>query len=117
MRPKNEFDWLKSYENNLCCACISRGALQRRVGDFNAAIDDFLLALDKTNHDEESNVYVDAQRQLLLTYNDFAVECFSKTFYEEAVILLNKAIKGEKKEKGLYINRGGKKTIEELRKQ
>jgi len=28
-------------------------------------------------------------------------------FYEEAVILLNKAIKGEKKEKGLYVNRGG----------
>ena len=27
-------------------------------------------------------------------------------FYEEAIILLNKAIKGEKNEKGLYINRG-----------
>jgi len=32
----------------------------------------------------------------------------SKGFYDEAVVLLNKAIKGEKKEKGLYINRGGK---------
>ena len=31
----------------------------------------------------------------------------SKGFYDEALVLLNKAIKGEKKEKGLYINRGG----------
>jgi len=44
----------------------------------------------------------------LLTYNDFAVECFSKGFFEEAIILLNKAIKGEKREKGLYVNRGGR---------
>lgn len=83
-----------------------RGALHRRLGDFNAAIDDYLLALDKTDHDEESPVYKEAQRQLLLTYNDFAVECFTKGFYEEAIILLNKAIKGEKSEKGLYVNRG-----------
>jgi hypothetical protein len=53
------------------------------------------------------NVYIESQRQLLLTYNDFAVECFTKGFYDEAIILLNKAIKGEKREKGLYINRGG----------
>lgn len=85
-----------------------RGALHRKLGDFNAAIDDFLLALDKCDHDEESPVYIDSQRQLLLTYNDFAVECFSKGFFEEAIILLNKAIKGEKREKGLYVNRGGK---------
>ena len=53
-------------------------------------------------------MYMDSQRQLLLTYNDFSVECFSKGFYEEAIILLNKAIKGEKRERGLYVNRGGK---------
>jgi hypothetical protein len=64
--------------------------------------------LDKTDHNEESPIYIDAQRQLLLTYNDFAVECFNKGYYEEAIILLNKAIKGEKREKGLYINRGGR---------
>ena len=63
--------------------------------------------MDKTDHNEGSNVYKKAQRQLLLTYNDFAVECFVKGFYEEAIILLNKAIKGEKTEKGLYVNRGG----------
>ena len=86
---------------------LFRGALHRKLGDYNAAIDDFLLALDKCNHDEDSPVYTDSQRQLLLTYNDFAVECFTKGFYEEAIILLNKAIKGEKREKGLYVNRGG----------
>lgn len=86
---------------------LFRGSLHRRLGDYNAAIDDFLLALDKCEHNEESPVYIDSQRQLLLTYNDFAVECFTKDFYEEAIILLNKAIKGEKREKGLYINRGG----------
>lgn len=86
---------------------LIRGSLHRRLGDYNAAIDDFLLALDKCEHNEESPVYIDSQRQLLLTYNDFAVECFTKDFYEEAIILLNKAIKGEKREKGLYINRGG----------
>ena len=85
-----------------------RGALHRKLSDFNAAIDDFLLALDKCDHDEEDPVYLNAQRQLLLTYNDFAVECFGKAFYEEAIILLNKAIKGDKTEKSLYVNRGGK---------
>lgn len=85
---------------------VLRGALHRRLNDFNAAIDDFLLALDKCDHDEDSPVYGNSQRQLLLTYNDFAVECFVKGYYEEALILLNKAIKGEKSERGLYINRG-----------
>ena len=84
-----------------------RGTLHRRLTDFNSAIDDFLLALDKCDHNEESPVYIESQRQLLLTYNDFAVECFTKGYYDEAIILLNKAIKGEKREKGLYINRGG----------
>jgi len=87
---------------------FNRGALHRKLCDFNSAIDDFLLALDKCDHDEDSPVYNDSQRQLLLTYNDFAVECFTKGFYDEAIILLNKAIKGEKREKGLYVNRGGK---------
>ncbi|CAH1785513.1 unnamed protein product [Owenia fusiformis] len=85
---------------------VLRGSLHRKLQDYNAAIDDYLLALDKTDHDEESSTYQESQRQLLLTYNDFAVECFTKGFYEEAIILLNKAIKGEKREKGLYVNRG-----------
>jgi len=50
--------------------------LHRRTGEFNAAIDDFLLAMDKADHDENNQIYKEAQRQLLLCYNDFAVECF-----------------------------------------
>ena len=84
-----------------------RGTVQRQLRDFNAAIDDFLLAFDKLQHDESHPLYKDCQRQLLLTYNDFAVDCFNKGFYEEAVLLLNKAIRAEKSESGLYINRGG----------
>lgn len=37
----------------------------------------------------------------------FLIVVLRKGFYNEAVVLLNKAIKGEKNEKGLYINRGG----------
>ncbi|XP_033116705.1 tetratricopeptide repeat protein 16-like [Anneissia japonica] len=85
---------------------ILRGALHRKLLDFNASIDDYLLAMDKSGHDEQDTIYMDAQRQLLLTYNDFAVECFVRGHFNEAVMLLNKAIKGEKREKGLYINRG-----------
>ncbi|PIK41751.1 putative tetratricopeptide repeat protein 16 [Apostichopus japonicus] len=85
---------------------LLRGAIHRRLHDFNAAIDDFLLSLDKTDHDESDNVYMDAQRQLLLTYNDFAVDCFLGGHFDEAILLLNKAIKGEKRERGLYVNRG-----------
>ncbi|XP_076802726.1 tetratricopeptide repeat protein 16-like isoform X2 [Clavelina lepadiformis] len=85
---------------------VLRGALYRRLQNFNTAIDDYLLAMDKADHNEQDPVYQGAQRQLLLTYNDFAVHCYQRGFYEEAVILLNKAIKGEKNEKGLYINRG-----------
>ncbi|XP_067939514.1 tetratricopeptide repeat protein 16-like [Watersipora subatra] len=85
---------------------IIRGALHRHLSDFNSAVDDYLLAMDKSNHDETSSVYQDAQRQLLLTYNDFAIECFKKKYFEEAIMLINKALKGEQREKGLYVNRG-----------
>ncbi|XP_078502778.1 tetratricopeptide repeat protein 16 [Lissotriton helveticus] len=55
---------------------------------------------------EQLSVFLEAQKQLLLTYNDFAVQCYKKGFYEEGVLLLNKAIKGQKHEMGLYMNRG-----------
>ncbi|XP_062514890.1 tetratricopeptide repeat protein 16-like [Corticium candelabrum] len=87
-----------------------RGAIHRRQGNFEAAIDDFLVALDKCGEVEGMKVDLltsrEASRQLVLTYNDFAVECFTKQYYNEAVVLLNKAIKAEKEEKGLFINRG-----------
>ncbi|XP_068925282.1 tetratricopeptide repeat protein 16 [Petaurus breviceps papuanus] len=86
---------------------LFRGTLFRRLKDFDAAIEDFLKALELGPEDEEDNeVARQAQRQLLLTYNDFAVFCYTKGAYEEGVLLLNKALRGEKREKGIYINRG-----------
>ncbi|XP_046845454.1 tetratricopeptide repeat protein 16-like [Xenia sp. Carnegie-2017] len=85
---------------------IYRGAVHRQLSNFNSAIDDYILAMSKSDHDSNKQLYKDANKQLLLCYNDFAVECFSKGFYDEAIVLLNKAIKEEKNEKGLYINRG-----------
>ena len=75
--------------------------------DFNAAVDDYLTAMDKCSHRQDSSVYKNACRQLVLTYNDFAMECFRRRYFNEAVVLLNKAIKEEKNETGLYLNRGG----------
>ena len=86
---------------------IARGALYRRLGDFNAAVDDYLTAMDKCSHDQDCTVYQHASRHLVLTYNDFAMECFRQWCFGEAVTLLNQAIKEEKEEKGLYLNRGG----------
>ena len=77
------------------------------MGNFNNAVDDFLLSLDKTDHDESSPIYQSGMRQLILSYNDFGIQCFNRGYFDEAVSLLNKAIRAEKAEKGLYINRGG----------
>ncbi|CAG5117465.1 unnamed protein product, partial [Candidula unifasciata] len=85
---------------------VLRGTLHRKLKDFNGAVDDLRLALDKCDHRRSHPVYRNSQRQLLLTFNDFAVECFSKGRYEEAITLLNKALQDEKQEKSLYINRG-----------
>ncbi|XP_072488614.1 tetratricopeptide repeat protein 16 isoform X4 [Notamacropus eugenii] len=86
---------------------LFRGTLFRRLKDFDAAIEDFLKALDLSPEDEEDNeIARQAQRQLLLTYNDFAVFCYARGAYEEGVLLLDKALRGEKREKGIYINRG-----------
>nr|XP_060613664.1 tetratricopeptide repeat protein 16 [Anolis sagrei ordinatus] len=84
---------------------LFRGSILRRLKDFNAAIDDYLKAVSLSKEDGEE-VRAEAQKQVLLTYNDFAVHCYTKTCYREAILLLNKAIKGEKNEKGLYMNRG-----------
>ncbi|XP_043842568.1 tetratricopeptide repeat protein 16 [Dromiciops gliroides] len=85
---------------------LFRGTLFRRLKDFDAAIEDFLKSLELCPEDEDNEIAKQAQRQLLLTYNDFAVFCYSKGAYEEGVLLLNKALRGEKREKGIYINRG-----------
>ena len=59
---------------------VYRGSLYRRTFSFNEAIDDFLMAVDKSRSQPEggSSCYHDAQQQLLLTYNDFAVYCYKK---------------------------------------
>ncbi|XP_040487863.1 tetratricopeptide repeat protein 16 isoform X1 [Ursus maritimus] len=84
---------------------LFRGTVHRRLQEFDAAVEDFLKALDMLSESQEGMVR-QAQRQLLLTYNDFAVHCYLQGAYQEAVLLLNKALKDEQQEKGLYINRG-----------
>lgn len=88
---------------------LQRGILYKRMKDFNSAIDDFLIGLEKINEYEikDKELYSNFQRQILLTYNDFAIQCYEKRFYDDAIVLLNKAIKIEKKESGFYVNRGG----------
>ena len=80
--------------------------MYRRLQDFDAAVEDLLKALDMMTQRQEDMVQ-QAQRQLLLSYNDFAVHCYMQGAYQESVLLLNKALEGEQQEKGLYINRGG----------
>lgn len=83
-----------------------RGTMYRRLQQFDPAVEDFLKALDMVT-DSQDSLVEKAQRQLLLTYNDFAVHCYTQGAYQEGVLLLNKAIRDEQNEKSLYINRGG----------
>ncbi|KAJ8006061.1 hypothetical protein DPEC_G00124350 [Dallia pectoralis] len=93
---------------------LFRGILYRRLKNFTDAIDDLVLAVELSEaggqgvepQEDQREVQEEAQAQLVLTYNDFAVRCFSRSFYAEAVTLLNKAIQEQKEESGLYINRG-----------
>ncbi|PNJ45682.1 TTC16 isoform 4 [Pongo abelii] len=84
---------------------LFRGTMYRRLQEFDGAVEDFLKMLDMVTEDQEDMVR-QAQRQLLLTYNDFAVHCYRQGAYQEGVLLLNKALRDEQQEKGLYINRG-----------
>lgn len=85
-------------------ALPDRGSINRRLQEFDAAVEDLLKALDMTT---EGDMVQQAQRQLLLAYNDFAVHCYMQGAYQERVLLLNKALKDEQQEKSLYINSGG----------
>lgn len=89
-----------------CPVHHNRGTLRRRLQQFDPAVEDFLKAMDMVT-DTQDSLVKQAQRQLLLTYNDFAVHCYTHGAYQEGVLLLNKAIRDEQNEKGLYINRGG----------
>ncbi|XP_019907796.2 tetratricopeptide repeat protein 16 isoform X2 [Esox lucius] len=97
---------------------LFRGILHRRLKNFSASIEDLVLAVELSEaggqrvgpsghtQEDQREVQEEAQAQLVLTYNDFAVQCFSRGFYAEAITLLNKAIQEQKQESGLYINRG-----------
>lgn len=93
---------------------LQRGVLFKRRKDYNSAIDDFLLGIDKLNKEKtpiDKSLTENFQRQILLTYNEFSIQCFEKGYYDDAITLLNKAIKTEKNEKGFYVNRGGYKNF------
>ncbi|KAM3911930.1 tetratricopeptide repeat protein 16 [Leptodactylus fuscus] len=105
----------------ICCAIennplsakyhIFRGTVYKKLNDFSPAVDDFVRAMQLCNaggryRSEDMELYTEAEHQLLLTYNDFAVHCYMKGFYQEGALLLNKALKGDKSRKELYMNRG-----------
>ncbi|KAK1792320.1 hypothetical protein P4O66_012269 [Electrophorus voltai] len=86
---------------------IFRGTLYRRLNDFPAAIEDLALAVELGGEPERSvALEEDGRTQLALAYNDFAVHCFSRGFYSEAIMLLTRAICERRDESGLFINRG-----------
>lgn len=83
-----------------------RGALLRRLKDFGAALKD--LAKARQLCADEGPEAQEARRQLVLTYNDRAVHCYTRGRLNEAVMLLGEALRDERTEEGLYVNRGGK---------
>ncbi|XP_076126777.1 tetratricopeptide repeat protein 16-like isoform X1 [Alosa pseudoharengus] len=95
---------------------LFRGTLQRRLKDFTAAIEDLVLAIELSEsvradalgerQEGSEELRDEAHAQLVLTYNDFAVHCFSRGFYQEAAMLLSRAIEDQREESGLFINRG-----------
>lgn len=64
----------------------------------------------RDERDDHGSLQEEVEFQLVLTYNDFGVQCFSRGLYAEATLLLNKAIEEEKGQAGLYLNRGGEAT-------
>ncbi|XP_034547031.1 tetratricopeptide repeat protein 16-like isoform X3 [Notolabrus celidotus] len=98
---------------------LFRGILYRRLRDFTAAIEDLVHSVELGEKEEEEeeeeeerevresiSLQEDVQFQLVLTYNDFAVQCFSRGLYAEATLLLTKAIEEGRGPAGLYLNRG-----------
>ncbi|XP_029019215.1 tetratricopeptide repeat protein 16 isoform X4 [Betta splendens] len=99
---------------------LCRAILYRRLQDFSAAIEDLLQAAELSEAEEAVRrqaeapdggaqrgwLQKEAELQLVLTYNDLAVQCFGRGLYAEATVLLNKAVQGEKGLAGLYLNRG-----------
>ncbi|XP_019476974.1 tetratricopeptide repeat protein 16 isoform X2 [Meleagris gallopavo] len=81
-----------------------RGTLLRQLKNFSAASKDLVRARElSTAGSPEAR---EAQRQLVLTYNDCAVHCYALGQLDEAVKLLGEALQNERTEQGLYANRG-----------
>ena len=57
---------------------LTRGAIHRQSGQYVRAVDELLTAVDKCKGEERErgSTYSAACRQLVLTYNDFAIQCF-----------------------------------------
>ncbi|XP_068408049.1 tetratricopeptide repeat protein 16 isoform X1 [Eschrichtius robustus] len=101
----NVFSQASELQPEKFCFRYRWGIMYRRLREFDSAVEDFLKALDMMTEHQQDLVQ-QAQRQLLLAYNDFAVHCYMQGAYQQGVLLLSKALKGEQREKGLYINRG-----------
>ena len=62
--------------------CVTRGAIHRQSGEYVRAVDELLTAIDKCGEGRVRDgggcdpVYSAACRQLVRTYNDFAIHCF-----------------------------------------
>ncbi|KAG8554450.1 hypothetical protein GDO81_003800 [Engystomops pustulosus] len=104
----------------ICCAIennplsaeyhIFRGTVYKKLKDFSPAVDDFVCAMQLLGAEgrysgEGARLHTEAENQLLLTYNDFAVQCYMKGFYQEGALLLNKALKGDRSRKELFTRR------------
>ncbi|XP_026107545.1 tetratricopeptide repeat protein 16 isoform X3 [Carassius auratus] len=94
------------YNPNKAQYYLFRGILYRRLKDFTAAIEDLVLSVEFGGagedpphgdmRDRSLDLEEDAQTQLVLTYNDFAIQCFSRGLYGEGIMLLNKAIEKDR---------------------
>ena len=70
-------DMCTQFSRNSNSKSAPRGAILRQTGNYSRAVDELLIAVDKSEEDTSgSSVHTASCRQLVLTYNDFAVHCF-----------------------------------------
>jgi hypothetical protein len=77
---------------------------------YELATDECLLVFDKIGHEQEHKLYQQAQKQFVFIYNECSLKCLQTGFFDDAIELLNRAIKYEQSFAELYMNRGGKKN-------
>ena len=91
---------------------FKRGLVYRRLGDYKKAVDDLLESIAKMEMVEASDpsaahIMADSRRQLILLLNDMSIDCFRRSMFDEAITLLNRAIRFDRNEVAFYVNRGG----------